>query len=230
MSDLTSNPTIVNSSPYSEYVTRLNQTMEEVKGIGSMLVVGINDDDDDDDEEKDEEEDADDEQAGKKQKKEEKEELTSDQVDTLRHIIITKDRSKFLKSASKFASCGQDQDGFAMFNTHSGNNVISGIIKEVQKAMCKKTLPERFDAMFGLFWALNEYDNWMSDNEEWGEDGLLDKSIRYFGSTWKKLLLHSDNELGIDSFFTRRGILSLLEKFKNSIENCEAIKVSFDYL
>ena len=44
-----------------------------------------------------------------------------------------------------FATCGQSGDGCCMFNTHSGNTIIAGIPKQIQKALKKKTIPEQFD-------------------------------------------------------------------------------------
>ena len=76
----------------------------------------------------------------------------------------------------EFATCGQSGDGFCMFNTHSGNTIIAGIPKQVQKALKKKTVPEQFDYLFALTYALNEYDYWMNDNEEWGK-GVQTQSL-----------------------------------------------------
>ena len=42
----------------------------------------------------------------------------------MRHILINAARDAALKHAHMFASCGQCEDGFAMFNTSNGNDVV----------------------------------------------------------------------------------------------------------
>ena len=91
-------------------------------------------------------------------------EYSEEQVTTLRHIIITDHRAKCLDKAEIFATCDQT-DGFAMFNTHTGNTVIAGIPGEVKKALKKKSLPEQFDSLFALTYCLHSYESWMHDNE-----------------------------------------------------------------
>ena len=84
--------------------------------------------------------------------------------------------------------------------------VIGGIFTELKKVMRKKTLPERLDSLIGLTYGLERYDCWVTDNEETGEDGDLNKAIKLLGSTWKRLLSHSNEELGIDAELTRGGM------------------------
>ena len=64
---------------------------------------------------------------------------------------IVSDLAKALEKADDFCTCGQaDDSGFAMFSTSEGNQICAGIPKEVQAALKKKTLPQRFDALFAL--------------------------------------------------------------------------------
>ena len=52
----------------------------------------------------------------------------------------------------------------------------------------------------------------------------LDKSVQALGKYWATLLVHTDAELGIDSEFTRPGILALLGKFKEEVESTRAFE------
>ena len=115
------------------------------------------------------------------------------------------------------------------FNTNSGNIVIDGIPNQVKKAKAKKTIPEQFDRMFALTYALKELDFWMHDNECWGEGEDLEKAITLLGKTWTKLLTKSNAELGIDAEFTRPGIEKLLTQFAESVEACESIEKEFKW-
>ncbi len=114
-----------------------------------------------------------------------------------------------------------------MFDTQIGNDIICGIPTEIAKAMKKKKISERFDALFALTYNLKEYDTWIFDNKIWGEDNELDTAIKKLGNAWKKLLVKSSAELGIDDAFTRLGIETLLEQFQEAVEHVECIE--FDW-
>ena len=205
--------------PKDAHFDRLKQAMTRENALGQMMVKGVETDEDEDNEEDDDEED--DEEEGGKQ-------YTEKKIAKLRHILINDSRSKALTKASKFASCGQS-GGFMMFNTTSGNQIISGIPTEIKKAMNKKKITERFDALFALTSSLKNYDFWMHDNEMWGEGGELDRSIIMLGAAWKKLLATSSAELGIDDEFTRPGIEELLRQFENAVVDVECIGVPFQW-
>ena len=48
--------------------------------------------------------------------------------------------------------------------------------------------------------------------------------MQALGKYWATLLVHTDAELGIDSEFTRPGILALLGKFKEEVESTRAFE------
>mmetsp|Transcript_20127 Transcript_20127/g.57686 ORF Transcript_20127/g.57686 Transcript_20127/m.57686 type:complete len:197 (-) Transcript_20127:314-904(-) len=134
--------------PQDDYFKRLEAEQEKHKCVGSMLIVGVDSGGSDDESEPDEEP-----------------EYTAEQILQLRHILITEARAKALEKADDFCSCGQSAGGFAMFNTSDGNQICAGIPKEVQAALKKKTLPERFDALFALTHGLKNYDFWMNERQ-----------------------------------------------------------------
>jgi len=191
-------------SPKDEYFKRLEDAQDKYNCVGSMLVVGVNSAGSDDESEPDEEP-----------------EYTSEQILQLRHILITKPRAKYLEKADDFCSCGQADGGFAMFNTSDGNQICFGIPKQVQAALKKKTMPERFDALFALTNGLKSYDFWMHDNECWEPGQELEKAIKTLSKAWRDMLKNSDAQLGIDGEFTRPGIEALLGQLEDDFESCE---------
>ena len=64
-----------------------------------------------------------------------------------------------------------------------------------------------------LTYAIHYNNMWFNDNEFWEEGDLVESSCEKLAAAWKKLLAHSDEELGIDPEFTRPGIEALLENF-----------------
>lgn len=47
--------------------------------------------------------------------------------------------------------------------------------------------------------------------------GACDQAICRLAKAWRKLLAHTDEELGIDTVFTRPGIVKLLENFQKNV-------------
>jgi hypothetical protein len=130
----------------------LEKKIESLSALGSVLIAGIEGDDEEDDEEEDDE---DDDVC-----------YTAEQIRGLRHIIITKNREKEIeRSTNRF---GGGDDCIAMFDTQTGNEAIHYIPIVLKRSMKKKTLSERFDALFAMTYALNYFDTWMVDNEEYG--------------------------------------------------------------
>jgi hypothetical protein len=91
----------------------------------------------------------------------------------------------------------------------------------VKKALRKRALPERFDALFGLTWALLQHDFWMMDNECYEVGGQCETSLARLAAAWKALLCNSDAVLGIDAEFTRPGVEALLAKLADELAGVE---------
>ncbi|KOO25633.1 hypothetical protein Ctob_003621 [Chrysochromulina tobinii] len=200
-------------TPKDAYIARLEKTIDEYRCKGSMLIVCVHnhehdeeDDDDDDEEEHD------------------TKEYTAEDISRLRHILINDSRDKALKKAQKFATCGSSM----MFGTSEGNQICIGLPREVKKALKLKTLPERFDTLFALTYAIKEYDFWMNDNECWESGAELETAMKVLAKAWRDLLKRSDAELGIDAEFTRPGIEALLEQLEDDFKGCEPT-AEFDF-
>ena len=130
-------------TPYDAYFDSLEKCKKDTGALGFLLIRGVQNDD--------EEDDSDDDSCEK---------YTAEQMKSMRVMIITESREKFMKKAEKFATCDQVGSFMYMFNTHSGNTIIAGIPKEVAKVYKLKTAPERFDGMFALTLALCKNDYW----------------------------------------------------------------------
>ena len=201
-------------SPCDEYFVRLKNKITELGASGAILVKGIShkkEEEEEEDGDGDGDDDDDDEKRKARQDK-----FTVAQVAELRHIIVTLSREKALTAGTKFATGGQHKESWMTFNTHHGNTVIKGIEEHVAKAVKKKLLADRFDALYGLTSALKTYEVWMEDNE-YGEE--ITDHVQSLAKAWKTLLAHSDAELGIDTEFTRPGIQSLLTDFAASLSD-----------
>jgi uncharacterized FlaG/YvyC family protein len=193
------------SSPKSLYFEALNAMITARGATGKILIRGISDEDSEDSEEEEEQE---------KESEKKNTRHTTEQISTLRFVIITASGEKSINSAMNMVTDDQLGSGIMMFNTSSGNNVIAEIPNDINKAMRKKKVPLRFDALFGLTLALKTYDCWLYDNEMWGEGEELDRALRKLGKAWKKLLSCSNDELEIDGEYTRPGVECLLEQFE----------------
>ena len=218
-------PPAAAQNPKDAHFERL-KAVQEARGMkGSMLIVGIPRGEDD--------EESEEEESGEDDDEEEKDDgkvYTAEQMATLRHILVNDARDEALQKAFDFASGGQADQGFMMTNTHDGNQLIFSIPKEVKKATAaKKSLPQRFDALLALTYALKEYDFWIHDNECWEEGGELEKAIACLAKAWKTLLAKTDDELGIDGEFSRPGVEALLEQFEEAVGELEAGDYSFKW-
>lgn len=146
--------------------------------------------------------------------------LTTEQYNTLRYVLITRKRSKALKTAELFATLDQPKSR-RWFNTSTGDSIIFGIPNEIKEIKEKKTIPEQYDALFALTYMLNKYDRWLHDNQVWEEGGELDQAITLLSEAWTELYGKSNTELGIDAEFTRPGTEALLTELAEKLEKCE---------
>lgn len=127
-------------------------------------------------------------------------EITEEQIKQLRFVLDTPNRQNQVEKFDSFVTCGQsDEDGgFMMFNTRHGNKVCFGLSDKIDKAKSLRSKSKRFDALFGLTFALKNFDNWIRDNECWGEGEELHTGILKLAEVWKLLLSNTDADLEID--------------------------------
>lgn len=154
-----------------DYFKRLWDTVEVQSAVGYCLIIGIPEDDENDQGDVENDEDVEDkERNGMKEKKN----YSKDQIDSLRHVVITKNRAKQLEKATDMATCGQAGDCCRIYNTQSGNDIIYGIDRWMKNAKSLRTAALRFDAYFALTFAINRNCSvWAQDNEMSGEGSTL---------------------------------------------------------
>lgn len=150
-----------------------------------------------------------------------------EEVAACRILVITKERAAAIEAAQKFAmgrdgsdSDSDDDGGFVMFYTSTGNAVVAGIADAVARAVARTSKPARFDHLLALTYALQQEDTWARDNEMWEDGDEMQSACAKLAAAWKKLLGESTNEqLGCDEEFTRPGTEALLEDFGKMLES-----------
>ena len=150
-----------------------------------------------------------------------------EEVAACRILVITKERAAAIEAAQKFAmgrdgsdSDSDDDGGFVMFDTSTGNAVVAGIADAVARAVARTSKPARFDHLLALTYALQQEDTWARDNEMWEDGDEMQSACAKLAAAWKKLLGESTNEqLGCDEEFTRPGTEALLEDFGKMLES-----------
>ena len=99
-------------------------------------------------------------------------------VADFRIVVITKERAAAIETARRFAmgsafdsdsDSDDDVSGLVMFDTSSGNAVVSNIADAVKRAVAKRSVSSKFDHLLALTYALHSDDMWARDNEMWGE-------------------------------------------------------------
>lgn len=118
--------------------------------------------------------------------------LSEEDLAHTRVVVMTASRKSAFKMAWQFDTEG----GKYCFGTEDGNSLIQELPTKISAALRRKTLPSQFDALFGLTFMLDEHDYWIRDNELWEVGGRCDRAIKLLAKAWKKLLTHSDDELG----------------------------------
>lgn len=193
------------------FFDRLESVERRCNALGHLFIEGVESDDEDAG-------DADEDDEGETgHSKNEPKDYSIEQLAKVRLIVVTPARKKALNQAARFATCGQENDGIMMFNTHSGNMIVEGIPIEINKIMRKKSFSAKFDAFFALIFQLNRHDFWMTDNELYGPGGELNDAVKKLGNAAKKIMARTDEELGIDAEFTRPGMIKLLENFQKTL-------------
>jgi hypothetical protein len=208
------------TSPYDIEMERLQLVCDQCSGVGYSLVRGVArtppvpvldeegnpttttiDEDDDDD-------------------NFDPTKCSQEQVDHVRVIVITKERQDRMEEMSKLILGEQHGQEMMTFSTSFSYQVINAwnafTVRYHESSNQKK---EQFDLLYGFTDTLKEHETWMHDHEVgWGGE----KMVKQLALLWKIVLKNNNEELGIDSEYTRPGIVALLEQFKEAVESVEA--------
>ena len=216
-------------SPYDIEMERLQQICDQCSGVGYSLIRGVarepkptldvpvlgNDDDDIDDDDDDDFDPT---------------ECSQEQVNHVRVIIITKERQDRMEEMSKLILGEQHGQSLMMFSTSFSNQVINAWNAFTVRFQEAVNWQEKFDLLLGFTDTLKEHDVWMNDHEVgWGGEKMLEQIAR----SWKLMLRRANDELGIDSEYTRPGVVALLEQFKEAVESVDPLgleeRMHFDF-
>jgi len=192
-------------TPYEIWEDKFNKFMKANEFLGSILVKGIERDENDDDDEEDEE------------AEEDTSKYTKEQMDSLRHIMVTKNREKQLNAMRKLVLGDQANEYCLFFNTSFSYHIRDSLKTLRGKLTRAKTPSAKFDILFAYTHQVKEHNVWMHDNE-----GDMDTYTKGLATIWKRLLKNSDKDLGIDTEHTKPGIMAMLEKFREQAESPDA--------
>ena len=153
-------------------------------------------------------------------------EYTAKEVERTRHILMTEARSKELDEGYRFSG-----GGMRTFGRSDGTEIIEHLPCEVAACMhLYPTMPEKFDALLGLTYALIDNDTWLNMHYDHSEDGALQKALDWMYEAWNTLLNYSDRALGIDGEFTRRGVRTMLCKLIAKLIGEDILEEEVDYV
>ena len=96
------------------------------------------------------------------------------------------------------------------------NNIGTSIISQIEKYNSCQVWDEKFDRLFSLTLTLKHFEHLLQESEEIEK---TQNSLDNLANEWKDLLSKSDEDLGIDSEVSRKGIPAFLETFAKQISN-----------
>ena len=141
--------------------------------------------------------------------------FTKKQMDSLRFVMITKNRDKQLEAMGKLVLGDQYGDSFMWFNTSFSYDVLDSW--QFLKMRISRMKPaQKFDILLAYTHTLQEHSTWMHDNE--GGMGVL---VQGLATAWRNLLKKSDAAIGWDVEYTKPGTLELLGQFKREVESMD---------
>ena len=147
----------------------------------------------------------------------EDDEITQEQIDHMRYVIVTTSRDKALSEMGELVLGDQADSNVMMFNTSFSYHVEASFHQVLRPLLAKtKSAAKKFDLLLAYTHTLLTYDVWMHDNE-----GGMDEMVKALAKSWKMLLKLPNDKLGITEgdTFTRPGVVCLLEDFKTAVES-----------
>lgn len=209
---MTVTPAKEDETPYNLYIAKLKQyTKDHEEILYPMPIKGISTEDGDDYESDEEETDT--------------ANYTTEQMESVRYILITKKRKDKLDKMNEFILQDQAERSIKMFDTAFSYHVRASFTQMKLKRNSMRNWSDKFDLLFAYTETISMYDCWMHDN-----DGDMNDMVAGLGRLWKSTLKKSNEELGIDPEYTRPGILELLKGFKEQITAVHACpKFKFNY-
>ncbi|KAL3934888.1 MAG: hypothetical protein SGBAC_009487 [Bacillariaceae sp.] len=190
-------------TPYKIYFAAQTEFLNQNKHLlGQMLIKGISPAGS---ESEDEEE--------QQQQQQDNSKYTTEQMNTLRCIMITQNRNDQLDQMQELILGDEANQSMMLFGTSFSYDVADSWAT-IKKKLARKTPAQKLDMLMAYTYIIKRYDTWMHDNE-----GGMEVLVKGLAGTWKKLLKdNSDEALGWDLEYTKPGILEMLAQFKSAVE------------
>jgi hypothetical protein len=152
--------------------------------------------------------------------------LTQAQVDCFRCVFMPNDRADAVEEMEKLILGEQYGQRMMMFGTYFANQVAEAYNGRFKILMARAAHQNRpattLNLLFGLTFALREYDTWMNDFEVGFVTEYGSKMIKSLAAYWKHLLTNvSAADMGILEDFTLPGIHAYLAQFKSIVEDID---------
>jgi hypothetical protein len=152
--------------------------------------------------------------------------LTQDQVDCFRCVFMPNDRADAVEEMEKLILGDQKGQRLMMFGTNFANEIVEAYNSRFKLLMARAAHQNRpattLNLLFGMTFALREYDTWMQDFETGFVAEYGNKMIKSLAAYWKHLLANvSAADMGILEEFTLPGIHAYLAQFKRIVEDID---------
>ena len=172
-------------------------------------------------------------------------------IESTRKVILTSGRLQAIEEAESFVMGGiqigiDEETGlFEFHHKENSNNVCNRLAAEVERALARPSLPERFDALFALTRQLNmphessgHFDHidsrlyplsspgeWMMETDMWRPGQAMEVGVARLAAGWRELFrTHSNAQLCVDEAFSRPGVEALLDEFQKKLDMFAVIR------
>lgn len=149
--------------------------------------------------------------------------LTTEQMDSLRYVLITQNRSDKLDEMRELILGDQVDSCCLMFTTSFSYHIMDSLYT-IKQMLAQEQSDKQLDILFAYTYTIKEHNYWMHDNE-----GGMDDFTSDLAGIWKRLLKKTNDQLGIDAEFTRPALLKVLAQFKKKVEVASAETISEDH-
>ena len=142
--------------------------------------------------------------------------LTQEQVDGLRYVLLTRRRRQILNGMEELLRGDQNGHGIVVLGASFCYHVKCywRIVKYMFDN--SRQVSQKLDLLFAFTRSLWKYNVWMYRN-----DGTMSDVVEGLAGVWRDLLRRSDKELGWDTEYSKPGMLEMLRDFKGDVESID---------
>jgi len=183
--------TTTDTNPYQQWLKRILRVMKQQSASGWITVRATDDFYDSDDDMSDD----DGELVGEK--------VTQQEVNYIRCIIMTPEREKAIDEMTQLilgSNLGKKTK--MICPSKFADKVLKAFHAMQTQFKNYRYWSKKLNILLGFTIAINRYDCWLDCEQE----GKMDDMVSGLFDMWKKILHRSEDDLGIDSSFTRPGL------------------------